>query len=141
LVKVKELSPGDAALKILRKQRYVSTDELKQAVEKAGYTWRRYSASIAELRDRDFVIVWVWELRRYTMKPNFVEVYRWCLSNYKSIATILRRTKPALGQGHALSKLLRQKVYDDAKKHFLAVYRHMKGLDATNKKHPNVMAA
>lgn len=140
-MKGKALSPGDAALRILRKQRYVSTDELKHAMEVAGYTWRRYSASIAELRDRDFVIVWIWELRRYTIKPNFVEVYRWCLSNYRAIMTILRRTHPALTNGYVMARLLKQKAYDDAKKHFLAIYRHMRALDATNKKHSNVRAA
>ncbi|KKN81547.1 hypothetical protein LCGC14_0318060 [marine sediment metagenome] len=90
---------------------------------------------MADLRDRNFVIVWVWEKRCYTLNPTFHELYRWCLSNYRAIMTILRRTKPAMFEGNRMAKLVKQRAFQESKLYFLAVYRHMSALRATIKKH------
>ncbi len=84
------------------------------------------------------MIVWVWEKRCYTLNPTFHELYRWCLSNYRAVMTILRRTKPAMFEGNRMAKLMKQKAFQESKLYFLAVYRHMAALRATIKKHPIV---
>ena len=130
---------SDVVLKALRKKRYVHPTDLRKAVKKEGYKNEIYAPAMADLRDRNFVIIWVWEKRCYTINPTFHELYRWCLANYRAIMTILRRTKPALAQGNRMAKLMRQKAYQESKKYFLAIYRHMAALRATNKNNPVVM--
>ena len=130
---------SDVVLKLLRKKRYVHPDDLRKVVYKAGYLNKKYAAGMVDLRDRGFVVVWVWEKCCYTINPTFHELYRWCLSNYRAIMTILRRTKPALAKGNRMAKTVRQQAFQESKKYFLRVYKHMRALNATLIKHPMVV--
>lgn len=125
----KESSSGDAALALFRGQRYVKPQELQLAMTDAGYSWRAYSGAIAELRDRNIVIVWVWEQKSYTIKPTFMQTYKWCLANYKTVLTILRRSAGAFDVGNLMAKTIKAKAYADAKSNFTAVYNFIKALN------------
>ena len=121
----KEVSAGDVVVAALRKQRYVSPRELQDAMAKGGYSVNSYAKGIAELRDANYVVVWVWSEGAYTSKPSFMELFKWCLSNYRTVITVLRRTSGAMSLGKQLAKTIRAKAYEEAKNDFLRIYAHL----------------
>jgi hypothetical protein len=129
----KEVSAGDVVIAAMRKQRYVTPRELQDAMAKGGYSANSYARGIAELRDSNHVVVWVWSEGAYTIKPSFMELFKWCLSNYKTVITVLRRTSGAMSLGKQLAKAIRAKAYQEAKEDFLRIYAHLMQMNGVAK--------
>ena len=127
-------APAGVVLAILRKDKYVSPAEMQDAMAKAGYSRKSYAKGIADLRDLNYVIVWVWEQVAYTIRPTFIETYKWCLANYKTVMTIMRRSLGAFDFCGDISRSVRAKAYQEAKVNFTAVYNHIKAINRTLKK-------
>ena len=130
----KDTKQVDVVLSLLRQHKYVSPSEMQDAMAKAGYSRRSYARGIADLRDLNYVVVWVWDQMAYTIRPTFIETYKWCLCNYKTVLTILRRSLSAFDSCGSLAQSIRAKAYQDAKVNFTAVYNHIKALNRTMKK-------